>query len=161
MQLEVIVMSGEVVTGGCLCGAIRYESSEPPFEAGICHCRTCQKSTGSAFEVIAGFYRTSFRFTNGEPKLFRSSSIMEKGFCPNCGSLLFDQYLVRTGKSNPDMVWIQLGTLDHPEAVSINLHTGVESQLPWVHFDDSLPRSRCDEAPNLAAAFATAEVGNQ
>ncbi len=146
------------VTGGCLCGAIRYEASEPPIDAGICHCRMCQKSTGSAFMVIAGFLRTALRFSKGEPKLYKSSSIMEKGFCPNCGSLLFDQYLVRTSNSNPDMVWIQLGTLDHPEAVSMEWHCGVESQLPWVHFDDGLRRWRCDEDPGLAAAFATAEA---
>ncbi len=86
---------------------------------------------------------------------------MEKGFCPDCGSLLFDRYLVRTGKSNPDMFWVQLGTLDHPETVSIDIHTGVESQLPWVHFDDGLPRYRCDEDPDLAAAFAAAEAGEE
>ena len=149
------------VTGGCLCGALRYESSEPPINAGICHCRMCQKSTGSAFMVIAGFPRTAFRFTKGEPKLYRSSSIKDKGFCADCGSVLFDQYLVRTGVSDPDLVWVQLGTLDHPEAVSIKFHTGVESQLPWVHFEDGLPRDRCDEDPGLAAAFAATEAGGE
>ena len=149
------------MTGGCLCGAMRYEASEPPINAGICHCRMCQKSTGSAFMVVAAFPRTAFRFTKGEPKLYRSSSIKDKGFCANCGSLLFDQYLVRTGVSDPDIVWVQLGTLDQPEAVSIKFHTGVESQLPWVHFEDGLPRDRCDEDPGLAAAFAATEAGGQ
>ncbi len=59
------------------------------------------------------------------------------------------------------MIWIQIGTLDHPEAVSIGSHTGVESQLPWVHFDDGLPRTRCDEVPVLAAAVAAAEAGGE
>ena len=149
------------ITGGCLCGAIRYEASGFPIDAGICHCRTCQKSTGGAFMVIAGFSHSALRFTKGEPKLYRSSAIMNKGFCPHCGSLLFDQYLVQTGNSTPDMVWMQLGTLDNPERVSINWHTGVESQLPWVHFDDGLPRRRCDEDPGMAAAFATAEAGEE
>ncbi len=149
------------ITGGCLCGAVRYEASEPPIETGTCHCRMCQKSTGSAFMTMAGFSRTALRFTKGEPKLYRSSSIKEKGFCSNCGSSLFDRCLVRTGGSNPDMVWVQLGTLDHPEAVSIASHYGVESQLPWVHFDDGLPRARCDEDPELAAAFAAAEAAEE
>jgi hypothetical protein len=118
----------------------------------------CQKSTGSAFMVIAGFNWIALRFTRGEPKRYKSSAIVEKGFCPTCGSLLFDQYLERTARSNPDMVWIQLGTLDHPEAVPIKWHSGVESQLPWVHFDDGLPRNRCDEGSGLAAAFAAAQV---
>ena len=144
------------ITGGCLCGAIRYELSEPPIKGVICHCRMCQKSTGSAFMVSAGFSRSALRFTKGEPKLYRSSSIKEKGFCPDCGSLLFDRYLVRTGGDSLDIVWVQLGTLDHPEAVSIGSHYGVESQLPWVHFDDGLPRGRCDEDSEMAAAFAAA-----
>ena len=64
----------------------------------------------------------------------------------------------RTAKSNPEMFWVHIGTLDKPEAVSIGAHTGVESQLPWVHFDDGLPRGRCDEDPEMAAAFAAAEA---
>ena len=149
------------ITGGCLCEAIRYELSEPPVETAICHCRTCQKSTGSAFEVSVGFSSSAFRFTKGKPKLYRSSPIMNKGFCSNCGSLLFDQYLGRTPGFSPDTIYIQLGTLDHPETVTINFHYGVETQLPWIHFDDGLPRYRCDEDPELAAAFAAAEAGEE
>ena len=148
------------ITGGCLCGAVRYEASEPPSEGGLCHCRVCQRTTGSAFEACVKFPRTAFRFTKGEPKRYRSSSIMEKCFCPHCGSPLTDQYLVPVSTSlHPDMVWVHIGTLDNPEAVSIDFHYGVESQLSWVHFDDGLPRVRCDEDPELAAAFAAAETG--
>jgi len=146
------------ITGGCLCGAVRYESSEPPIRTFICHCRSCQKSTGSAFMVAVGFPRTTLRFTKGEPKLYRSSPIKDKGFCANCGSLLFDQYIVQRAWSNSDIVFVQIGTLDHPETVSITAHYGVESQLPFVHFDDGLPRGRSDEDPEMAAAFAAAEA---
>ena len=150
------------ITGGCLCGAVRYEANEPPSKGAICHCRVCQKTSGSAFEAIVMFPRTAFRFTKGEPKRYRSSSIMEKSFCPHCGSTLTDRYLVRkTAKSNPDTVWVHIGTLDKPEIVSIASHHGVESQLSWVHFDDGLPRERCDEDPKLAAAFAAAEAGEK
>ncbi len=152
------------ITGGCLCGTVRYEANEPPIETGTCHCRMCQKWTGSAFMVMARFSRTALRFTKGEPKLYRSSSIKEKGFCSNCGSSLFDRYLVPKAENiqfHPDMVWVQVGTLDVPEAVSIDWHYGVESQLPWVHFDDGLPSERCDEDPELAAAFAAAEAGEE
>ncbi len=154
------------INGGCLCGAVRYEASEPPFEVGTCHCRMCQKWTGSAFMVMARFSRTAIRFTKGEPKLYKSSSIKEKGFCSNCGSSLFDQYLVSKAKKStlhlhPDMIWIQVGTFDNPDAVSIDHHCGVESQLNWVHFDDDFPRVRCDEDAELAAAFAEAEAGEE
>ncbi len=150
------------ITGGCLCGAVRYEATEPMSKGVVCHCRVCQRTTGSAFEAIVRFPRTAFRFTKGEPKRYRSSSIMEKCFCPNCGSTLTDRYLVRmSAKRSPDMVLVHIGTLDKPEAVSIASHYGVESQLPWVHFDDGLPRARCDEDPELAAAFAAAEAGEE
>ena len=111
--------------------------------------------------VAVGFPRTALRFTKGEPKLYRSSPIKDKSFCADCGSLLVEQFLVPTGNTAQDMIWVYVGTLDRPEAVSIGAHTGVESQLPWVHFDDGLPRSRCDENPILAAASAAAEAGEE
>ncbi len=150
------------ITGGCLCGAVRYEANVPPSIGTLCHCRVCQRTTGSAFEAVVNFPRSAFRFTKGEPKRYKSSSIMEKCFCPNCGSTLTDRYIVRkSAKSNPDRVCVHIGTLDKPEAVSIASHYGVESQLPWAHFDDGLPRSRCDEDPELAAAFAAAEAAEE
>ncbi len=148
------------ITGGCHCGAIRYEATEPPKQTGTCHCRTCKKSTGSAFMVIAGFSLNVFRFTKGEPKRYRSAPIMEKGFCSNCGSLLYDRYLVRVREvTSPDVIWVQLGTLDNPEPYTIDFHYSVETQLPWLHFDDDARRMRCDEDPEMAAAFEAAETG--
>ena len=147
------------VTGGCLCGAVRYEISDPPSEGGLCHCRVCQKTTGSAFEALIGCLRATFRYTKGEPKRYRSSSIMEKCFCSHCGSPLTDRYLVPVSEFlSMDKVWVHIGTLDEPEAITINSHYGVESQLPWLHFDESQPRVRCDEDTGLAAAFAAGEA---
>ncbi|MEE8274940.1 MAG: GFA family protein [Alphaproteobacteria bacterium] len=68
------------ITGGCLCGAIRYEATETPHDAGYCHCRTCQKAYGNVFTVGAAFPKDRFRFTRGEPRLYRSSEIAERGF---------------------------------------------------------------------------------
>lgn len=144
-----------IITGGCLCGAIRYESPGPVIEAGTCHCRACQRYTGSAFSAFVGISQSALCFTKGKPKFYVRGSFKERGFCPDCGSSLTDRYLVPvSGAIGPDTFWIQLGTLDHPEVVTLNFHYGVETQLPWVHFDDELPRTRCDEDPSLAAAFA-------
>jgi len=146
------------ITGGCYCGAIRYESNEPPIEPGICHCRECQRWTGSAFLAVVGFPLTGFRYTKGSPKLNQSSSVVERGFCPDCGSSLHSQYLVNLGHDNAaenlDHVLISVGTLDNPEVVEMEYHYGVESQLPWVHFDDDLPRTRSDEDPGLIRALS-------
>ena len=70
------------ITGGCYCGAIRYESDEPPISAMVCHCRECQRWTGSAFLAAVAFTLTGFRYTKGSPKLNQSSPILERCFCP-------------------------------------------------------------------------------
>ena len=147
------------ITGGCHCGAVRYEASNPPTTGGLCHCRDCQRSTGSAFEALAMFRQNEFEFVKGKPKLYQPSAIMEKGFCADCGSQLYDRYTVRLSEDfEEDMLWVHIGTLDNPEIAPIEMHTGVESQLSWLHFDDGLPRKRCDEDPDLAIAFATAQA---
>ncbi len=156
-------IEAELITGGCMCGAVRYEISEAAISAGTCHCRTCQRWTGSSYFPFVGFPRSALRFTKGEPKIYRAPyPIKEKGFCSDCGSPLTDRYLIalsEDGASNPNNVWVSIGTLDKPEAVTLQFHYGVETQLPWVHFDDDLPRWRCDESPGLAAAFAKAKEG--
>ncbi len=149
------------VTGGCLCGAIRYESSEPPTDGSLCHCRVCQKTTGSAFAPVTAFPLTAFRFTKGKPKLYKSSSIMEKSFCSDCGSPLIAKYLVTISEElHSDSAWVHIGTLDEPEIAPINDHYGVESQLSWARFNDGLPRMRCDKDPEMVAARVAAEAGD-
>ncbi len=149
------------VTGGCYCGAIRYECDQPPVEPGICHCRECQRWTGSAFLAVAGFPLSGFRYIKGSPRLNQTSSIVERWFCPDCGSSLHCRYLVSLGEDeiaeNPDHVLVSIGTLDNPEVVELEYHYGVETQLPWVHFDDGLERIRCDEAPGLIKALSLAK----
>ena len=148
------------MTGGCYCGAIRYECDGPPVEPGICHCRHCQRWTGSAFLAAVAFTLTGFRYTKGSPKLNQSAPILERSFCPDCGSSLHSRYLVELsedGTSGPDSAWISVGTLDKPEVVEMKFHYGVERQLPWVHFDDDLPRIRCDNDPNMINALSVAK----
>ena len=65
----------EPITGGCSCGAVRYEISAPLIDAGICHCRMCQRFTGSVVAPFASFPAKSVRFTQGEPKYFNSSPL--------------------------------------------------------------------------------------
>ncbi len=84
---------------------------------------------------------------------------MEKYFCPHCGSQLTARYMVPvSAELQPHMVWVYIGTLDDPEIAPIEDHYGVESQLSWVHFDDGLPRARCDEDSELVAALEAAQA---
>ena len=139
------------ITGGCLCGAVRYEACEPPQSASICHCRMCQKLNGGPFAVGVHFRKAAFRFTRGAPQLYRSSDIAERGFCTVCGSRLIYRPL-----GGPLMV-IEAGSLDQPEYVSPEYHTGVEHWVPWLSLDDGLPRLRTDENATFRAFKAATD----
>ncbi len=76
------------VTGGCLCGDIRYRITGPAIDEGICHCRMCQRATGGLMVAGMTVSRDAFRLTRGEPKYYKSSPLAERGFCANCGSSL-------------------------------------------------------------------------
>lgn len=140
------------ITGGCLCGLIRYESREAPLGSGYCHCRTCQKFIGAPVSVWTAFASDALRFTGQEPKIFMSSPIAERGFCPGCGTGLTYR-LTRPGDAGYVVVFT--ATLDHPERFPPTSHGGIESRIPWLDIHDELPRTRCDESWTLRAAWAS------
>ncbi len=70
-----------VLTGGCQCGAVRYAFYAEPRSADICHCRMCQRAVGNLFMAVTSVEQADFAWTKGAPKLYRSSSIAERGFC--------------------------------------------------------------------------------
>ena len=78
-------------SGGCLCGAVRYDVSAPALSVVACHCRDCQRQAGSAFSIIAVFPRDAVHFS-GTPALYRghgdSGGAVERNFCGACGSPL-------------------------------------------------------------------------
>jgi hypothetical protein len=101
-----------MVTGGCLCEAVRYQAAGDPVYAVLCHCRDCQRASGSGHVPVMGVPKSSFA-VEGETKLYvvrhangRSST---RHFCPTCGSLLFG-----TTEIAPEAVSIYVGTLDDP-----------------------------------------------
>ena len=78
----------ETWTGGCQCGAVRYELLQKPDGAHICHCRMCQKAFGNFFAALAGVPRDKFRVTRGTVSNFKSSADVQRGFCRECGTPL-------------------------------------------------------------------------
>ena len=154
------------VTGGCLCGAIRYESTEPPDYVVYCHCRICQIACGALFALVAGFPGETFRYTQGEPTYYHSSSWVKRGFCANCGSPVEMTYTQEFHVSDPEPgPGVLIGTLDHPEDWPPDLrHTGIESKVPWHVITDDLPQRRADESNYVQVAKARlrdeAERGN-
>ena len=124
------------LTGGCLCGAVRYESSEPPVDVAYCHCRKCQQAYGNPFGVFAFISVTAFKVTRGEPKYYRSSAWAERGFCAECGTPL----VFRDSTQN---IGLLISTLDHPADWPPTLcHSGMESRIEWDGIADDLPRWR-------------------
>ncbi len=137
------------VTGGCLCGAIRYESTEQPIWIGYCHCRMCQQAYGALYGLFAAFPAEAFRYTRGEPTYYQSSSWAKRGFCANCGSP------VTMGSVDSPRRTVLIGTLDHPEDWPPDLcHSGMESNVPWHIINDDLPQRRTDESEFVKAAKA-------
>jgi hypothetical protein len=114
------------LTGGCQCGRVRYAYTGPLAAASLCHCRMCQKAFGSFGAVLVDMVFSEFTWTRGEPGVFRSSSIVSRGFCRDCGTPLF---MRDDGDTD---IEIAVGTLDKPGDVpAFSKQSAVESKLPW------------------------------
>lgn len=104
--------SSKRYTGGCLCGALRYEADGPSLGSGHCYCADCRKASGSGFIPFIGFTSDAVRFT-GEPRQFRSSAASGneavRNFCPHCGGLVFGGEIGKTSSFT-----IYAGSLDDP-----------------------------------------------
>ncbi len=146
------VKMSESTTGGCLCGDVRYQIDQPSIGAGLCHCRLCQRSIGTSVNAWIAFPAVAVHFASSEPKLYKSSLIAERGFCPNCGTSLTYRLLK---PEDSGYLAIPIATLDRPENVAPSWHGGIESQMPWLDIKDELPRTRCIDAPSLQKAWAS------
>ena len=130
---------GERLTGGCQCGAVRYALTSAPRSAAPCHCRMCQKAGGGPFMVFAGVPTKYFAFTRGQPAIFESSDIAERGFCARCGTPL--TYRLKSSQR----ISVTVGSLDDPEAVTPTEQHGVESMLSWTSTLHRLPTRRTQD----------------
>src|SRR3954463_9276700 len=99
------------LTGGCMCGTVRYELKSAPFDAGWCHCRTCQLNSGSPAMVFASVPIGDFIFTQGEDLVgqFASSDFGHRRFCSRCGTPFLMQV-----DHQPETVDFSIVTLDRP-----------------------------------------------
>ena len=105
----------EAREGGCLCGAIRYRVDAPPVRVTICHCRFCQRATGSAYMVEPVFERSAFAIAAGTPCVYDhrstgSGKTVGVNFCPKCGTKLFLAF-----ERFPAMIGVYGGTFDDPD----------------------------------------------
>jgi hypothetical protein len=113
-------------TGGCQCGNLRYEFAGALGDASICHCRMCQKAFGSWGAALVDMSLSHFKWTRGEPSVFRSSSIVSRGFCKDCGTPMFMH-----DDDDPN-IEIAIGTLDNPNDIpALSKQSAVESRVDW------------------------------
>jgi hypothetical protein len=127
------------LTGGCNCGALRYEMTEPLVRASYCHCRRCQRRTGAAASAQAHPAPGSFRITAGAEKLRAwkpPDGGGEKWFCSECGSALFG-----LNPNHPESIGIRMGTFDDDPGIRPSVRQFVAFAAPWEPIpDDGLPR---------------------
>jgi hypothetical protein len=133
------------LTGGCNCGAVRFEVTAPLVGASYCHCRRCQRRTGAAASPNARAAPGSFRLLSGEDRLraWKPPEGWEKWFCGDCGSSLFSRHPVRT-----DRVGIRMGAFDGDPGVRPSYRQFVAYAAPWEPIpDDGLPRHEESRRP--------------
>jgi hypothetical protein len=145
------------ITGGCYCGAVCYEATAPPLGTGMCHCRMCQRWTGSAAMMGVFFDFAHFGFTRGTPAVYMTSAILERHFCRDCGTGLGHHYVHGPSKTREVIL---IGTLDHPEVLDgPGQYFGIESHLPhWLLLDDGVKQIRADSHEGNLSAWKEAGV---
>ncbi|MBN9332375.1 GFA family protein [Devosia sp.] len=140
----------ETWAGGCQCGAVRYRFTRKPRSAHLCHCRMCQKAFGAFYAPLVGSEMENFVVTRGVLAIFRSSDLVERGFCHECGTPLSFAHVGGHWMS------VSIGSLDNPEAFPPKDQHGANSRIHWVSDLGQLPDVAPIEerAPERAAAIA-------
>jgi hypothetical protein len=123
-----------LLTGGCLCGAIRYTVSVPITELRACHCTHCQKASGAGGSVNAVIPTAALAITQGTPKRFAakadSGRTLYRFFCGDCGSPLYSQRA-----TTPETSVLRAGTLDEAGDMRITAHIWTKSARSWSYID--------------------------
>jgi len=126
------------LTGGCGCGAVRYELAAPLVSANYCHCTRCQRRTGTAASANGRVRAGAFRLLQGEAHLraWKPAEGWEKWFCGECGSALFSR-----NPADVDELALRLGTVDGDPGIRPTVRQFVAYAAPWEPIpDDGLPR---------------------
>jgi hypothetical protein len=128
----------ERLVGGCACGALRYRLGSAPMFVHCCHCRDCQRQTGSAFVINALIETDRVELQSGDPQ--PSTMPTDSGRphhiyrCPTCGTAVWSEY-----GGLKVLRFVRVGTLDDPGALTPDVHIYVRSKLPWVALPESVP----------------------
>ena len=134
-----------VYSGGCQCGAVRFHIEGALGDASVCHCRMCQKASANFYAALVSVRGAKLEWTRGEPKRFRSSNHVYRGFCSECGTPLTYEA--------PDGMALTIGAFDEPSLLAPRIQWGIEAKLPFVDHVPELPgedtMADVDSAPFL------------
>lgn len=118
-------------TARCACGAVTFGFNTDPAFIAECHCLDCKKASGGEAAIFFAVPEADFALTSGKPKGFgyvaESGKKLVRNFCPDCGARLFTSNL----ESFPATIFVQLGSLDHPERIAPKLEMFTKRRLDW------------------------------
>jgi len=125
-------MNSDSFDGGCTCRAVRYRMTTTPLFVHCCHCRWCQRETGSAFALNALIEADRVELLSGEPDIVHTPSASGKGQkiarCPRCRVAVWSNY----AGAGDAIQFIRVGTLDQPDRLPPDIHIYTASKQPWV-----------------------------
>ncbi|HTI83268.1 MAG TPA: GFA family protein [Acetobacteraceae bacterium] len=128
----------DVFNGGCACGAVRYRMLSGPMFVHCCHCKDCQRQTGTAFVLNAMIESDRVELLSGEPRPFTmptDSGRLHRVFrCAECGTAVWSEYGGLT-----QLRFVRVGSLDEPAALPPDVHIYTRSKLPWVTLPEQVP----------------------
>ncbi|MCF1472768.1 GFA family protein [Agrobacterium vitis] len=130
-------MAETIHTGGCQCGAIRFRVNGVLKDSSICHCRMCQKAFGAYYAPLVSVRGVDFQWTRGERKMFRSSNVVSRGFCGDCGTPLTYEA--------PDGMAVAAGAFDDPSILPPVQQFGTEGKIGFVDHLHELPGNPTEE----------------
>lgn len=126
------------ISGGCLCGAVRYESQAPPLITRVCWCRLCQYLGAGSGTVNVCFQTASFAVhgtVSDYVSIADSGNVLHRRFCPACGTPMFS-----AAEARPHLVFVRAGTLDDPEIARPAMTIWTSTAPSWACIADDLPR---------------------
>ncbi len=123
------------LTGGCLCGDVRYSVATAPDHAVFCHCGMCRKSSGAPYTGWLVVAAEAVKWLTAEPQAYKSSVNAARCHCRRCGSQISWQ-----SSKRPEFIALTLGSLDKPDAVKPEKHIFWADRVPGLELADGLPR---------------------
>lgn len=136
-QKEILMGENTKVTGGCMCGSVRYAA--PAARAVVyCHCSSCKAHTGAPVVCLAEYLKNEIKWSGDERAVYNSSADIQRGFCVKCGTpLTWEGHVEELGE---DLIEVFISSTDDPNALIPEAHIWSDERIEWFDVVDELPR---------------------